>query len=328
MAKSDIPIFNGVAAVEDRWRGAVLTVGNFDGVHRGHQRILRKARALARVSSAGVLAMTFDPHPLTLLRPDNAPKLITPFDEKARLLIEAGADAVARLNTDQQLLSLPAEQFVRDVLVKQIHPSYIVEGPDFGFGHGREGNVDTLRELSAKGGFQVAIVEPYQLRTADDATLTVSSSAIRVALTAGNVRLAHQCMGRPFTMFGHVIHGEAEGRKLGYPTINLDVSGQIIPGEGVYAGVADLGDRRRTAAISVGQRPTLGGTSLVVEAFLLDESDDLYDRRVRLEFHTFVRAQRRFESREALTAQIGVDIEVVREAITEERLAGERTEAH
>jgi len=326
MADANPNIIEGIDAVADHWRGAVLTVGNFDGVHRGHQRILRKARALARVSSAAVLAMTFDPHPLKLLRPDAAPKLITPFAEKARLLQACGADSVIRLTTDKPLLALSADDFVRDVLVKRIHPSYIVEGPDFGFGRGREGNIETLREHSAKGGFQVAVVDPYQLRTADNANLTVSSSAIRVALTAGNVRLANECMGRPFTMFGKVVHGAAEGRKLGYPTINLDVSGQIIPGEGVYAGVADLGDRRRTAAISVGLRPTLGGTSLVVEAFLLDESDDLYDRRVRLEFHTFVRAQRRFESREALTAQIGVDIEVVREAITAERLAGERTD--
>lgn len=323
---TNVKTFDSVAEVDASYRGAVLTVGNFDGVHLGHQRILRTSRALAHVSSSFVIAMTFDPHPLTLLRPEIAPARLSPWDEKVRLLGNAGADAVVRLQTDWPLLSISAEDFVREILVKRIHPSYLVEGPDFGFGRGRTGNVETLEAMSERGGYRVHIVDPYRL-TIGDESVVVSSTRVREALSAGDVESAALCLGRPHTLIGRVMHGEAEGRKLGYPTINLETHDQLIPGEGVYAGVSDIGGHRRTAAISVGHRPTLGGTGVVVEAFLLGESADLYHKLVHLEFHAFVRGQKRFDSRDALTAQIASDIEQVKAAITPERLAGEEPSA-
>src|ERR1043166_9145437 len=156
-------VFSDVSSIDESLRGAVLTVGNFDGVHLGHQRILRTAHALAKVSSAAVLAMTFEPHPIALLRPDKAPARLTPWEEKIHQLERCGADAVVRLKTDWPLLSLTAEDFVREILIKRIHPSYIVEGPNFGFGRDRKGTVDTLRAMAAKGGFQVHVVDPYRL---------------------------------------------------------------------------------------------------------------------------------------------------------------------
>ncbi|HPF41702.1 MAG TPA: bifunctional riboflavin kinase/FAD synthetase [Phycisphaerae bacterium] len=321
---TDVKIYDSVAELDASHRGAVLTVGNFDGVHLGHQRILRTARALAHVSSSSVIAMTFEPHPLTLLRPEVAPARLTPWKEKTRYLGRAGADAVVRLQTDWPLLSIPAEDFVREILVKRIHPSYIVEGPDFGFGRDRAGTVETLEAMSERGGYRVHIVEPYRL-TVGDASFVVSSTHVRECVARGDVQTATLCLGRPYTLTGRVMHGEAEGRKLGYPTINLEIPDQLLPGEGVYAGVSEIEGRRRVAAISVGHRPTLGGSGVVVEAFLLSESADLYHKLVHLEFHTFIRRQRRFDSRSELTAQIADDIEKVKAAITPERLAGDES---
>lgn len=323
---TNVKTFDSVAEIDASYRGAVLTVGNFDGVHLGHQRILRTARALAHVSSSSVIAMTFEPHPLTLLHPESAPAQLTPWDEKVRLLGKAGADAVVRLKTDWPLLSISAEDFVREILVKRIHPSYVVEGPNFGFGRGRTGNVETLKEMSVRGGFRVHIVEPYRMAQPDE-SIVVSSTQVRKFLQDGDVESATECLGRPHTLLGRVMHGEAEGRKLGYPTINLETHDQLIPGEGVYAGVSDIAGHRRVAAISVGHRPTLGGSGIVVEAFLLNEQADLYHKMVRLEFHAFIRRQQRFESREALTAQIASDIEQVKAAITPERLASDEHSA-
>ena len=309
-------VFEDALSVDPALRGAVLTVGNFDGVHLGHQRILRTARALATVSSGAVIAMTFEPHPLAVLNPKRAPARLTPWEEKAHQLGKAGADAVVRLATDQALLSLAAEDFVRDVLVKQIHPSYIVEGPSFAFGRGRQGDTETLRRMSARGGFQVHVVAPYKLNLCDtDEQAVVSSTRIRQCLLAGNVAEAAACLGRPYSLFGQIVHGAGDGKKLGYPTINLDIGKQLVPAEGVYAGAAVIDGHRRAAAVSIGCRPTLGGQSLVVEAFCLDDSGDWYGRDVRLELLSFVRAQQRFESREALTAQITRDIKMVRQVV-------------
>lgn len=306
-------VFEGVDSIDPALRGAVLTVGNFDGVHLGHQRILRTARALAHVSSAAVIAMTFEPHPVELLRPEHAPRRLTLWDEKVPQLSAAGADAVVRLETDWPLLTLTAEEFVRDILVKRIHPSYIVEGPNFGFGRGRKGDVETLRLLSPKGGFQVHIVEPYQAHLPGDASPTVvSSTTARRLLSAGDVALAALCLGRPYAMVGTVIRGAGDGRTLGYPTINLDVGAQLVPAEGVYAGMAEVEGRRLAAAASIGTRATMGGTALAVEAFLIDDGvGDCYGRLARLELVERIRDQRKFDSPFLLKEQIGRDVEAV-----------------
>jgi riboflavin kinase/FMN adenylyltransferase len=309
-----LKVYRDVSSIDEHLRGAVLTVGNFDGVHLGHQRILRTAHALAKVSSAQVLAMTFEPHPLTLLRPDRAPPVLTPWDEKIVQLKHAGADAVVRLNTDWPLLSLTAEDFVREILVKRIHPSYIVEGPNFGFGRDRKGDVATLQAMSTKGGYQVRVVDPYRVHLSDEETTVVSSTVVRRLLTAGDVGRAAICLGRPYRLVGTVVHGAAVGRKMGYPTLNLDVGEQLIPAEGVYAGVAEVAGFRKAAAISIGKRPTMDGRDLVIEAHVIDETGDWYAERASIELVRRLRDQIRFANREALTHQISLDIEQVREA--------------
>jgi riboflavin kinase/FMN adenylyltransferase len=309
-----LKVYRDVSSIDEHLRGAVLTVGNFDGVHLGHQRILRTAHALAKVSSGRVLAMTFEPHPFTLLRPDRAPPVLTPWDEKLFQLQQAGADAVVRLNTDWPLLSLTAEDFVREILVKRIHPSYIVEGPNFGFGRDRKGDVTTLAAMSSRGGYQLRIVEPYRIHLSDDEALVISSTAVRQLLLAGEVYKAAMCLGRPYRLIGTVVHGAAVGRKMGYPTVNLEVEGQLVPAEGVYAGLVEVAGLRKAAAISIGRRPTLDGRDLVIEAHVIDETGDWYAERACLELVRRLRGQIRFANREELTHQIGVDIEQVREA--------------
>jgi riboflavin kinase / FMN adenylyltransferase len=343
-----VKVYEGLSSIDDSMRGAVLSVGNFDGVHLGHQRILRTAHALAQVSSAKVVAMTFEPHPLAVLRPDRAPLRLTPWAEKLRQLAHAGAEAVVKLQADRETLSLSAEDFVRRILVRQIHPSYIVEGHDFGFGHNRQGNIDTLWAMSPRGGFQVHVVEPYRLTLGEREHVIVSSTLIRECITRGEIEHAAACLGRPFGLVGEIVHGEGEGTKLGYPTINLGVAeGQVVPAEGVYAGIAELDathggkqqqvrsseadegkyefslqPQRRDAAtvslaaISIGHRPTLGGKKLVVEAFVLDKSGDWYGRHARLDLVKRLRDQRKFASRAELTDQIARDVEQVRRAVS------------
>lgn len=310
-------VCSDITALDDGLRGAVLTVGNFDGVHLGHQRILRTARALATVSKANVVAMTFEPHPLAVLTPDRAPARLTPWAEKIRLLESAGADAVIRLESDKSLLTMPAEEFVREILVSRIHPSYIVEGSNFGFGRGRKGNVDLLRSLSPKGGFQFHLVESYRLHVESGDHVTVSSTVVRKLLQSGAVGDAAACLGRPFALVGEIVSGDAAGRHLGFPTVNLKVGEQMIPAEGVYAGTAQLAGWRARAAISIGRRPTLSGRALVIEAFVLDRTGDWYGEAARLELVGRLRDQIKFESREALAEQIARDVEAVRETAME-----------
>lgn len=308
-------IYRGISSVDDSLRGAVLSVGNFDGMHLGHQRILRTAHALSRVSSAGVVAMTFEPHPIAILRPSEAPPRLTPWEEKVHQLERLGVDAVIRLDTDWPLLSLSAEDFVRQILVKRIHPSYLVEGPNFGFGRGRAGNVQTLQSLASKGGFQVRVVEPYRLAMPEGTHIVVSSTVVRTALASGDVGRAARCLGRAYVLVGRVVHGAGAGKKLGFPTINLEAGDQLVPAEGVYAGWAEVAGLRRPAAISIGRRPTLTGgddSPIIIEAFVLDESGDWYAETARLELVERLRDQVRFKSREALTEQIGQDVERVR----------------
>ncbi|MBN2561811.1 MAG: bifunctional riboflavin kinase/FAD synthetase [Phycisphaerae bacterium] len=308
-------VYRDIASVDDAMRGAVLAVGNFDGVHLGHQRILRTAHALATVSSTAVIVMTFEPHPLAVLRPDHAPERLTPWDEKLRQLRSAGADAIVRLEATQPVLSLSAEDFVREILVQRIHPSYIVEGPSFGFGRNRAGNVDLLDKMSTKGGFQVHVVEPYRLTLGNGDHAVISSTVVRKLLKTGLVDDAAACLGRPYSLVGTVVHGAAAGRHLGFPTMNLDVGEQLVPSEGVYAGMAEVAGHRKAAAISIGQRPTLGGSSVVVEAFVLDDSGDWYGAPARLDLIKRIRDQMRFDGREALTAQIARDVEAIRGTI-------------
>lgn len=314
MKSLELDISSGVGAEFAALHGCVLSVGNFDGVHLGHRAIIDAMKVPA--GQAPVVAVTFEPHPTEVLRPEVAPKRITPWSEKVRQLDAAGVDAVVRLKSEAALFALEPEAFVADVLVKQLRPTWIVEGGDFGFGRGRRGNVELLEALASWHGYGVQIVQPVLVTLGSGGPTRVSSTRIREFVSQGFVDAAAALLGRPFALVGEVVKGAGAGRSLGYPTINLDVGHQVIPAAGVYAGWGEIDGKRHRAAISVGTRSTLGGSKLAIEAYLLDAAGDWYGRSARLELHARLRGQEKFANVEALVEQIGRDVESVRTLLT------------
>lgn len=295
-------------------RGCVLSIGNFDGVHLGHRRILEAARALAAPIGAPVVAMTLEPPSEVIFQGVGALQRLTPPRQKNLLLLEAGADDVVEAHVDRPFLSMTAEEFVQRILIEKFAPRQVVEGPDFLFGRGRKGNVESLCRAGAAGGFEVRVAEAATVEL-DGRQERVSSTLIRRLVSEGNVAGAARCLGRPFALYGPVVRGAGAGRTLEYPTVNLAPGEQVLPADGVYAGRATLGDREYPAAISVGTKPTMGGSPRGIEAFLLDARGDFYGRFLRLDFAQRLRGQERFNSVQALKGQIAKDVQRVRELI-------------
>ena len=302
--------------VEDipaRARGAFVTVGNFDGVHRGHQRLIGRLRARADDAGVPALAVTFDPHPVALLRPDKAPVPLVWPEREIALLREAGATEVAVFRTGRWLLDLTARAFFDRVIRHQFAARGMVEGPNFAFGHDRQGDVMILRQWCAEAGIDFEVVDPIE-----DADRLISSSRIREALTEGHVEEAWRLLSRPHRIRGVVTHGAGRGAGLGIPTINLDGIDTLIPLDGVYATRAFIdGDERSAsrgwaAACNIGPNPTFGEQIRKVEAHLLEFSGDLYGRTVELDFLARLRSTRAFSGLNDLLTQIRVDIEQTR----------------
>ncbi len=294
-------------------RGAYVTVGNFDGVHRGHQRLIGRLRA--RADSAGVpaLAVTFDPHPVALLRPDKAPVPLVRPDREIALLEAAGATEVAVFRTGRWLLDLTAREFFDRVLCRQFAARGMVEGPNFAFGHDRQGNVDILGGWCTAAGIDFEVVEPIS-----DHGQLISSSRIRQSLHEGKVEEAARFLGRPHRVRGVVIHGAGRGAGLGIPTINVDGIDTLIPLDGVYAARvfvagAALQPTAWAAACNIGPNPTFGEQIRKVEAHLIGYSGDLYGRSVEIDFLARLRSTRAFASLDDLLDQIRSDIENARQ---------------
>ncbi len=292
---------------------AVLTIGNFDGVHMGHRCILAAARALADKEATSVVALTFDPPPDLVLRPDDVPQRITPSDQRARLLLEAGADWVVTARTDEALLAMSPDEFIRQVVVARFAPRHVVEGSDFVFGAGRRGTVATLVQAGRDQGFGVKVVDPV-VTELSQGPVQVSSTLIRELLSAGKLEQANRCLGRPFTLFGRVVRGHGRGREMGFPTVNIDAGQQVCPGQGVYAGRATMGSESFVAAISIGRRPTFETHRSAIEAFLIDAEGDYYGQFMALSLLERLRDQERFADAESLKKQIAKDVQRVREA--------------
>lgn len=300
-------------------RGMVLTIGNFDGLHRGHQTIIAAARKAAAERGTQTAVMTFDPHPTAILRPDKAPGVLTPTAQKLRLLQAAGVDFTIVIRDSLGLLNLSPADFVDDFLMSHLSPSVIVEGPNFSFGYGRSGTVQTLRALGADRGFTVIETPFAEVRLGRERRAArCSSSLIREMLERGAVYDAAQLLTRPYRLMGSVVAGRGIGRKLGFPTANIHPAQQILPSEGVYAGYLVVGGSfeevcfgglRRPAAVSIGRAKTfVTEHPLLLEAHLLEDNvENLYGRWVALEFMEWIRSQRRFASRERLIDQIKQD---------------------
>jgi riboflavin kinase/FMN adenylyltransferase len=298
-------------------RGAFVTVGNFDGVHRGHQRLIGRLRDRADAAGVAALAITFDPHPVTILRPDKAPVPLVWPEREVSLLREAGATEVAVFLTGRWLLDLTAGEFFQRVIRGQLAPRGMVEGPNFAFGHDRQGDVTILREWCGAAGIEFEVVSPLE----DDGQL-ISSSRIRAAISRGDVEEARRLLSRPHRVRGIVTHGAGRGAGLGIPTINLDEIDTLIPLDGVYATRAWIGgdpfDRTGgwAAACNIGPNPTFGEQIRKVEAHLIGFAGDLYGQTVELDFLARLRPTRAFAGLEDLLAQIRTDIERTREVAT------------
>lgn len=291
----------------------VLCIGNFDGVHRGHQAIIGAARDRARTAGVPAVAMTFEPHPATVLAPERVPRLLMPLDEKLHWLGEAGADIIVVVPSRPEFFSCPAEAFVEQVIVARFRPTAMVEGASFRFGQHRAGDVETLRIAGRQHGFEMIVVPPIRVDLGGHPDTAISSSLVRHLLTSGTVDRAAVCLGRPYALIGTVERGAARGRTLGFATANLAVHpDQLIPAEGVYAGRTTIDGLTCAAAVSVGHTPTFDGTRQLVEAHVLDYEGDLYNRPMRLELIAWLRPQRKFDDPDALIRQIARDVEQTR----------------
>jgi riboflavin kinase/FMN adenylyltransferase len=304
-------IVPGVAALETRAPRAVA-IGNFDGVHLGHQALLRGARERAARYGGEATVLTFVPHPARLFAPEKAPALVMSLERRLELFAEAGMDLAIVEPFTRAFAAIEAEAFVRDVLARDVGARDVVVGYDFSFGRARTGNPDRLRALGAALGIGVEVVAPVAI-----AGVACSSTKIRALVAEGRAVDAAAYLGRPFELEGRVVRGAGRGRAIGFPTANLAPDGELLPRLGIYAARArvldgPLAGERRKAALSVGRNPTFvpGGAAapITVEAYLLDFDGDLYDLRVRLEIGERLRDEQRFASVEDLVAQIAADV--------------------
>ena len=298
------------------WPGerAVITVGAYDGVHRGHQAVIAEVRRIADASGARSAVVTFDRHPASVVRPESAPKLLTDLDQKLELLAATGVDATVVVRLDEAQSREEPMSFAQRVLVDCLGTSVVVVGEDFHFGHGREGNVATLRELGAVRDFEVL---PLSLvGRSDGPDEPISSTAIRRAMAGGQVELAATLLGHPFEARGVVVQGDQRGRLLGFPTANVEVPIAVcVPADGVYAGWYHRPDGSRHAcAINLGRRPTFyeHAEHSLLEAHLLDFNGDLYTEAARVEFTNFLRSERKFDGIDALISQLKNDVDHAR----------------
>ncbi len=298
------------------WPGerTVITIGAYDGVHLGHQAVIAEVRRIAEETGARSAVLTFDRHPASVVRPESAPQLLTDLEQKLELLAATGIDATLVVKFDQtQSLEEPMS-FAQRVLVDCVAASVVVVGEDFHFGHSREGNVATLRELGAVRDFEVLPLA--LLPRSDGPDEPISSTAIRRAMAGGQVELAATMLGHPFEARGIVVQGDQRGRLLGFPTANVEVPNVIcVPADGVYAGWYQRPDGSRHAcAINLGRRPTFyeHADHSLLEAHLLDFEGDLYTETARVEFTHFLRSERKFDGIDALVSQLKNDIDHAR----------------
>jgi riboflavin kinase/FMN adenylyltransferase len=288
--------------------GAVVSIGNFDGVHRGHQQILNTTRQLKAIAHApATVIVTFEPHPLTVLRPQLVPPRLTPPARKRELLEASGVDILVNLPPAREVLDLTAEQFWQ-ILRDEVRPSHLVEGSSFNFGKNRGGTIERLREWTRDSAIELHVADPVTVALLDLAVVSVSSSLIRWLLAGGRVRDAAVCLGRGYELQGDVVAGAGRGREIGVPTANLRCSDQLIPADGVYAGRCAVDGVTYPAALSIGTNPTFGENPRTIEPHLLDFSGDLYGKTLRVELVDWLREQQTYASVEALKSQIVRDI--------------------
>lgn len=299
----------GIHNLNEQHRGCVLTIGNFDGVHRGHQALMSRLCEEGRKRNLPVVVMVFEPQPLELFAGDKAPARLTRLREKLRYMAEAGVDKVLCVRFDRRFAALSAQRFISDLLVEKLDVKYLAVGDDFRFGAGRQGDFLLLQKAGAEYGFEVVSTETFC-----DGGKRISSTAVRQALAVDDLALAQSLLDHPFTISGRVVHGDALGRTLGFPTANLPLRRSVSPVKGVYAvEVRGLTPEPLPGVANIGTRPTVKGLRQQLEVHLLDINMDLYGRHIDVVLKQKIRNEQRFASLEALKEQIANDVVTARQ---------------
>jgi riboflavin kinase/FMN adenylyltransferase len=291
---------------------SVVTIGNFDGIHLGHQTLVAQTVEEARRYKAASVVVTFDPHPLKVLAPERAPRLILTAEDKIEMIGELGVDVVISQQFDHNFANLRAEEFVRRWIVDRLKTKKIFVGRDLRFGHAREGNVEQLVGWAATLNFEVGIVEPVLVDG-----VRVSSSRIRGLVAEGRVDEASALLGRYYFISGTVIEGSRRGREIGFPTANIASRTEAIPGDGIYATLLQLDGKWWPSASSIGVNPTFGAGPRTIESYILDFDRDIYDKPVKLAFVKKIREEKKFSDIPALVDQIQNDVNVARAILDE-----------
>ena len=295
-------------------RPAAVTIGKFDGVHRGHQHLVRRLLEEARKRDLASVVVTMHPHPATVLRPGTPISYLCSLEERVELLQGLGVDQVAVLSFTSELAQLSYREFVT-LIIDQLDMRLLLAGPDLALGRNREGNVEAIRPLALEKGFELALVE---LLSEEEAK--VGSGAVRQALAAGEMETVTRLLGRPFALHGPVVRGAERGRTIGFPTANIAIGADLaLPSFGVYVTRAYLGESTYDSITNIGKRPTFNEDRPTIETYILDFDADCYEQQLRIELLTRVRAEMRFDGIEALKAQISSDVQTARDYFAEER---------
>ena len=311
---SAMRIIRGVKNCCEKFPNPVLTLGNFDGVHLGHQAIFRKVVERAKDISGTAMAFTFEPHPLKVLAPDRSPLLLNTFHGKMKLMEAAGVQVVICADFTREFAEQDPEAFANDIMVEGIGVREVYVGYDYAFGRGREGSIDSLKSMGQRHGFAVGVVDAVQVDG-----MVVSSSLVRDVVSSGRMDEVTRYLGRHYSIEGTVVHGDSRGHTLGYPTANIHTSNELIPPTGVYAVRCAVGGRLIDGVASLGVRPTFGDGPLSIEVFLFDYDGDLYGKHLEVAFIKRLRGEERFPDADALVSQIRRDVEQAREVLAEVR---------
>ncbi|MGH1474662.1 bifunctional riboflavin kinase/FAD synthetase [Yersinia proxima] len=301
-------LIRGIHNIRARHHGCVLTIGNFDGVHRGHQALLEQLKREGQRLGLPVMVMIFEPQPLELFAADKAPARLTRLRDKARYLAEAGVDYLLCVKFDPRFAAITAQDFVAQLLVDKLGVKFLTVGDDFRFGAGRQGDFQLLQQAGAEFGFDVISTDSFC-----DGGLRISSTAIRQALSDDDLVLAETLLGHPYSISGRVVHGDELGRTIGFPTANLPLKRLVAPVKGVYAvDVYGLGPKPLPGVANIGTRPTVAGVRQQLEVHLLDVTMDLYGRHIDVVLCAKLRNEQRFASLDALKQQIANDVVTAR----------------
>ena len=307
-------LIRDLAALPAELRSGAVAIGNFDGVHRGHARIVERLVSHAQAVGGPAIVLTFDPHPVRILRPNAAPPPLTWTDRKAQLLAELGVDSTVVLATDEALLELTATQFFDQIVRNRLDARALVEGPNFYFGRGREGTIEVLRNMTDAAGIELEVVEPVV-----QGGELVSSSRVRSLIAAGEVDRAGAMLTHPYRIRGMVAHGAGRGSKIGFPTANVEAIDTLLPAAGVYAGIGTRGESTWPAAINIGSNPTFGEHALKVEAHLIGCHEPLYGQPLEVDFLSRIREVQTFPGVEALKQQLKQDVAAAERVVAAHR---------